>query len=220
MTYDADFFDSLYVEGDGDPWAYFESEYERRKAERPLSAVRDRRDPDEVDRILDLGCGNGAKTATVAEAFPDAEIVGVDLSAEALSVARERTTGVTYERADVVDYVADVDRPFDAVVAVGALHYLCAQYSVTDLLAFADALRDALATDGILVAAHNHLPGQDVPTFVQERSVRTLRTALESAFEIAGRSRYEAEKSVALDPDESATQPYEVWTMVPRGGVD
>ena len=216
MTYDADFFDSLYAEGDGDPWAYFESDYERRKVERPMAALRDRRDPDEVDTVLDLGCGNGAKTARIAEAYPDAEIVGVDLSAEALSVARERTDGVTYERADVVDFVAEVDRTFDAILAVGALHYLCAQYPVTDLLEFADGLQDALAEDGLLVAAHNHMPRGGGPTFVQERSVRTLRTALESAFVVVGQSRYEAEKSVALDPDEPAEQPYEVWTMLPR----
>lgn len=216
MGYDGEFFDSLYAADGGEPWGYWDSEYEQRKAERPLAALRDRRPPEDVDRILDLGCGNGAKTRLVAEAYPDAEVVGVDLSAEALAVARERTTGVTYERANMVDYVADVDRPFDAIVAVGALHYLCPERSVTDLLASAETLRDAIAPDGLLLAAHNHMPPGDGPTFVQERSVRTLRHVLETAFETVGRSRYVESKQVALDPDEPAEQPYEVWAMRPE----
>ncbi|MFB6206035.1 MAG: trans-aconitate 2-methyltransferase [Haloglomus sp.] len=217
MAYDRDFFEDVYAEGDGDSWGYFESDYERRKAERPLAALRDRRPPGTVERIVDLGCGNGAKTAHLVEAYPDAEVVGVDLSAEALAVAREEVPGATFEQADMVEWVEDAaaEGSVDAVYAVGALHYLCAQESVTDLLAVADDLREALAPDGLLVAAHNHMPRGGGPTFVQERSVATLRTVLETAFETVGRARYDAEKTTALDPDEPASQPYEVWAMEP-----
>lgn len=90
MKYDDAFFDEVYAEADGDPWGNYESEYERRKAERPLAALRDRKPAGKVDRVLDLGCGNGGKTRLVTEAYPDAEVVGVDLSAEALDAARER----------------------------------------------------------------------------------------------------------------------------------
>ena len=44
---------------------------------------------------------------------------------------------------------------------------------------------------------------------------RTARTVLESALERVGRERYIERKRVALDPDEPAEQPYEVWTFRP-----
>jgi hypothetical protein len=78
----------------------------------------------------------------VTEAYPDAEVVGVDCSKEAL----------------------------DAVVAVGALYYLCADYSVTDLFGFADDLRDVVAGDGLLVAAHNHVPRDENGAGTRPRS--------------------------------------------------
>jgi SAM-dependent methyltransferase len=49
-------------------------------------------DPDEVGdgRILDFGCGTGASTMILARMFPAAEIVGVDVDAEALEIAEAR----------------------------------------------------------------------------------------------------------------------------------
>jgi SAM-dependent methyltransferase len=43
-----------------------------------------------VRRILDFGCGIGHGTAHLAEAFPDAEVTGVDLAENALEYAREQ----------------------------------------------------------------------------------------------------------------------------------
>jgi len=218
MRFDDEYFDELYAEAEGDPWGYYESEYERRKVERPLAALQDRKPAEEVDRILDLGCGNGAKTRLVTEAYPDAEVVGVDCSKEALDAAREWAPDASYERADIVDWVAESERTFDAVVAVGSLYYLCADYSVTDLFEFADDLRGVVADDGLMVAAHNHMPRDDGPVFAQERTVRTVRRILESNFETVERSRYEAEKQSGIDPEEPAEQPYEVWALRPASG--
>lgn len=86
---------------------------------------------------------------------------------------------------------------------------------MTDLFEFAGDLLDVVADDGMLVAAHVHMPRDDGPTFAQERSVRTLRTILESTFETVERSRYEDEKRVGIDPDEPTEQPYEVWALRP-----
>jgi S-adenosylmethionine-diacylgycerolhomoserine-N-methlytransferase len=41
-------------------------------------------------RILEIGCGTGRNLAELAQVFPHAEIVGLDLSAEMLRKARER----------------------------------------------------------------------------------------------------------------------------------
>lgn len=42
-------------------------------------------------RILEVGCGTGTNLLRLARAFPEAEIVGVDLSADMLNLARKKT---------------------------------------------------------------------------------------------------------------------------------
>lgn len=213
MTWTRDRFESLYEEGDGDPWGFYESDYERRKYERTIAALADRRPPGAVESILDLGCGNGAATKLIADRYPDADVVGVDIAETALETARERAPEATYERADIGEFVRRTDRTFDAVVDLECLCYLAADHSVTEFIEFADALRGILAPDGWFVSTHVHMPRGDEVTIEQAGTARTVRTALETAFERVGRERYVDRKQVALDPDEPAEQPYEVWTF-------
>ena len=71
-------------------------------------------------RVLDLGTGLGHVARIVAEIVgPTGEVVGVDRSAEALAVARDRTrdsglTHVSFHEGDVTDWRADAR--FDAIV--------------------------------------------------------------------------------------------------------
>jgi SAM-dependent methyltransferase len=57
--------------------------------------------------ILDLGCGTGEITGRLAELFPSAEILGVDLDAAHLNRARSRNAGfgprVRFQQADALD---------------------------------------------------------------------------------------------------------------------
>lgn len=213
MTWDRDRFESLYAEGDGDPWGFFESDYEHRKYARTLDALADRRPPDDVDAVLDLGCGNGAATKRIAERYPAADVVGVDVAERALERAREAVPAAAFERADVAEYVRETDRTFDAVVELECLCYLAVERSVGEMLTFAEALADVLAEDGVLASTHVHMPRDAGPIVGQARTARTLRTILATAFDPVGRREFVDEKRVALDPDEPAEQPYEVWTF-------
>jgi trans-aconitate 2-methyltransferase len=43
---------------------------------------------DSAERVFDLGCGPGNSTELLIERFPDAEVIGVDSSAEEKNSAR------------------------------------------------------------------------------------------------------------------------------------
>jgi SAM-dependent methyltransferase len=89
-------------------------------------------------RVLDVGCGNGRYTTRLREAFPDAEVIGVDLASGILETVPEPTV------------VADVaDLPFEdgSADVVLAMHML---YHVPDIPAALDELQRVLAPGGVL----------------------------------------------------------------------
>lgn len=74
--------------------------------------------PQPGERILDIGCGDGALTAKIAAA--GAAVVGLDSSAELIAAARQ--AGIDAHRGDAqqLDYNAE----FDAVFSNAALHWM------------------------------------------------------------------------------------------------
>lgn len=73
------------------------------------------------ERVVDIGCGSGGATRSAAAAVgPEGQVIGVDTSAEALSVARDRTPGelpVQYRRSDARTMNFLPDRSVDCVIA-------------------------------------------------------------------------------------------------------
>lgn len=86
-------------------------------------------------RVLDLGCGGGVAMAAIAEAFPAAQVDGVDLSRHAidraevklalvpnasvqLGRAEEVTDAGAYDLVLTFDCLHDMTRPADAIAAV------------------------------------------------------------------------------------------------------
>ena len=80
--------------------------------------VLDLLEPVPGERILDLGCGDGALTERLVAA--GCRVVGVDTSAELLAVAESRELDVRYGDARALDF----DREFDAVFSNAVLHWV------------------------------------------------------------------------------------------------
>jgi SAM-dependent methyltransferase len=77
------------------------------------------RHPPGAGAVLDIGCGTGEITARLAERFPQASFVGIDLDEQHLARARTRCAAssprVRFETGDALDLSFD-DAAFDLVV--------------------------------------------------------------------------------------------------------
>lgn len=106
--------------------------YARRESKRSTRLGREwaidfKRHGFEGGRIMDVGCGPGTVAIELARAFPDSEVVGIDLSEPLLDIARRSAldAGVSdrtrFEAADVqaIPYEAD---SFDALVNMNMFH--------------------------------------------------------------------------------------------------
>ena len=85
----------------------------------------------EQPRILDAGCGTGVSTDYLCHLNPGADVVGVDISDGALTVARERlersgarqeVRSLRQQQRSLLD-LGD-EAPFDYINSVGVLHHL------------------------------------------------------------------------------------------------
>jgi trans-aconitate 2-methyltransferase len=78
------------------------------------------------DRILDVGCGNGKATASIAARVPQGSVVGVDASSDMVAFAKEHWTA---DHPNLQFAIADArhlpfKREFDVVVSFNALHWI------------------------------------------------------------------------------------------------
>ncbi len=124
-------------------------------------------------RILDVGCGTGATTASLLCFGP---VVGLDIGDAALRLARQRNVTVT--RSNAVDLPVR-NQSFDVVVALDVLEHL------DDDVAAIKSIRNTLTPNGILIAtvpAYEFLwSGHDVALGHKRRYARGgLKQALEA----------------------------------------
>ena len=80
--------------------------------------------PQPGELILDVGCGDGALTAKIAEA--GARVIGLDSSPEMVEAARSRGIDAFVADAEALDLAAQAERfgQFDAVFSNAALHWM------------------------------------------------------------------------------------------------
>ena len=75
-------------------------------------------------KAADVGCGHGASTVLMAQAFPQSEFVGYDYHAASVDVARERAAkaGLKNAKFEVADAVSYAGRDFDLIAFFDCLH--------------------------------------------------------------------------------------------------
>ncbi|MDI2019677.1 trans-aconitate 2-methyltransferase [Paenarthrobacter nicotinovorans] len=90
--------------------------------------------------VVDLGCGPGNMTATLADRWPAAHVVGIDSSQEMLAKAASLTghySGLSFNQGDIAEWMPDND--VDVVVTNAALQWVPGHQEM--LAAWLEALR-------------------------------------------------------------------------------
>jgi 2-polyprenyl-3-methyl-5-hydroxy-6-metoxy-1,4-benzoquinol methylase len=94
-------------------------------------------------RVADVGCGHGASSILLAQAYPRAEIIGIDAHAGSIEVARQRALDagvgdrIRFEQADARSYAGG---PYDLICFMDSYHdlgdpHLAASHARTQLAA-------------------------------------------------------------------------------------
>src|SRR4051812_47011499 len=136
--------------------------------------------------VVDLGCGPGQLTATLADRWPDASVLGVDSSQEMIDAARDHETErVQFAVADIGEW--EPAEPVDVVVSNAALQWVPRHRELLPRLV------DALAPGGWLAF--------QVPGNFDEPSHRLLR-------DLARYPRYAGKTSGVVFPSSHDPEAY------------
>jgi ubiquinone/menaquinone biosynthesis C-methylase UbiE len=110
-------------------------------------------------RVLDLGTGTGSVARIVAERFPDADVIGVDISPRMLDEARRRTDSsrVSYQQADA-ERLPFEGASFDLV-------------TLGNMIPFFDELARVVAPGGHVLLAFS--AGAETPIYVPFERLRS-----------------------------------------------
>ncbi|MDP9132321.1 MAG: class I SAM-dependent methyltransferase [Nitrospirota bacterium] len=103
--------------------------------------------PKRPERILDLACGTGISTLAIARRFPHCRVIGVELRAEYLDIARKKVQQLGLRNVEFVLSRAEDYRssePFDAVVS----SYLAKYADLTRLIPLS---KELLKAGGVVV---------------------------------------------------------------------
>lgn len=120
-----------------------------------------------VHKILELGCGTGRLTRRLAEIYPEAVIVAVDISPEMIAHARKQYPQAHYVVADAEDYVFELQQEFDLIISNATIQWF------EKLEATLKKTKSLLAPGGLLAIA----------TF-GERTFIELVTAFNQAYDL------------------------------------
>lgn len=80
--------------------------------------------PKHSKRIIDIGCGDGVYTASLAQSFPGVYIEGHDPAHKAIDIATERFPNITFKVANILDQKDIPTTAFDIAVLRGVIHHL------------------------------------------------------------------------------------------------
>ncbi len=127
-----------------DPWEYESSEDDTHRKEVLLEAINDSK----YENVLDIGCGQGF----ITKDLPGENIVGVDISYEAINRAKKHETSrIKFLQGSLFDIDKILENKFDLIIITGVLYpqYIGKSNNLVYLL-----IDKLLKEGGTLVSVH------------------------------------------------------------------
>lgn len=93
-------------------------QYSKFKGERTIPAIdlANSIDGENVNSVLDIGCGIGNSTAVLADKFPKARITGADNSDDMLAAAKKNNPDIEFIKLDAEKELCNIKNRFDVVI--------------------------------------------------------------------------------------------------------
>ncbi|MCI4678366.1 class I SAM-dependent methyltransferase [Rhodoblastus acidophilus] len=144
----------------------------------------------EAHRILEIGCGEGAVTERLAAAYPQAEILAIDITPRVGRLYRGPAGKVSFEQVAVQDVARKRPGQFDLIVLADVLHHAPpslhdellasakAALAAGGLFVFKDGERDFTPIHGMCYASDRLLTGDRI----RFMSATEMRERLDSVF--------------------------------------
>lgn len=110
---------------------------------------------DSPERIIDLGCGPGNSTTALARRWPNAQITGLDSSADMIAAARGVNPNQRWIQSDIATWTAV--EPYDLIFSNAALQWVADHAKVFPQLLNQVGRHGALAVQ--MPANHDDSPG-------------------------------------------------------------
>jgi SAM-dependent methyltransferase len=128
--------------------------------------------------LVDIGCGDGRFLREVANRFPGAALMGVDLSRRAVRLAQALNPDLDYRAADItVDFVPE---RFEVATLIEVIEHIPPE----ELPRFLDAVADRLIDGGWLVLTVPHRNKPLISKHYQHFDADQLRQLLHRRFEV------------------------------------
>lgn len=101
----------------------------------------------QAQRILEVGCGEGAMTERIVRTYPTAAVTAIDITPSVGRLYRGRTSTVTFSRETAEDVARREPASFDLVVLADVIHHVPRDARQSLL----SAIKQAMAANGSLV---------------------------------------------------------------------
>ena len=187
------FFEDLWRKGD--PWELESSEFEQSRHARQLAMLEGRR----YRSALEIGCGAGAFTRMLGPIAD--QVLALDIADGAIAQAREKVAAdhIDFRVANVMDFDAPAEGPWDLVVLSETIYYLGWLYSFFEVSWLASQLFSASEEGGRLLLTNAHGDVED--HLILPWIIRTYRDLfLNVGYELESEEVFRASKhSVAFE---------------------
>ena len=102
------------------------AQYSKFKRERTIPAIdlANSLNCENVNSVLDIGCGIGNSTAVLAKKFPCVEITGVDNSEDMLETARKENPGIEFIKLDAENEIGNIKNRYDIVFSNACIQWI------------------------------------------------------------------------------------------------